>query len=248
MASSDSDDAKVQAVLGTAFGRQLRDDRAFIAAGMALSELVLLYQLVRDAQSCSTVLEVGMANGTSTVVMCAALQARGGGHLTSVDPFQTSDYHRKGVEHVARAGFASRHTLVEEPNYLALPQMVIEKRQFDLVFIDGWHSFDYAMLDMFYADLLLPNGGVVVFHDTDTPAVYKALRFLETHKPYERLSPPPAVALPNLRARASRRIGTILKGPRAVAQSRARRGRWRTLTAYRKRQGELTPERLVGPF
>ena len=125
IAPNDSDEASVRAVLAAAFGRQVHDDQAFIAAGMAVSELVLLYQLVRSAQSGGAVLEVGMANGTSAVVICAALQERGDGHLTSVDPFQTSDYQRTGIEHVARAGFAGRHTLVEDPNYVALPQMLM---------------------------------------------------------------------------------------------------------------------------
>jgi hypothetical protein len=28
-----------------------------------------------------------------------------------------------------------------------------------LVFVDGWHTFDYTLLDLFFADLLTEVGG-----------------------------------------------------------------------------------------
>ena len=57
----------------------------------------------------------------------------------------------QGVRNVAAAGFANMHRLMEEYDYIALPQLVAEKAQFDMVFIDGYHSFDYTFLDFFYA-------------------------------------------------------------------------------------------------
>ena len=236
----------VRGLLQTVFNASIAgEDSAFTAAGMTVSELVVLYRL---AQISTDALEVGMANATSSVVICAALAACGGGRLLSVDPYQTAAYQGQGVVNVARAGFAARHDLVEEPNYLALPRLVQEHRRFGLVLIDGWHAFDHAMLDMFYADLLLEEGGVLVMHDTDLPSVYKAIRFLEEHKPYERLSPEPAVALTGTAARLRRRLAIAMRGSRVLSDARARRTEWRSLSAYRKRRSETTPEELSPAF
>ena len=235
----------VRSLLRTVFNSSVGAEGAFTAAGMAISELVHLHDL---AGINGDALEVGMANATSSVVMCAAMAACGSGRLISIDPYQSADYKNQGVANIARAGFANRHQLIEEPNYLALPRLVQEQRRFGLVLIDGWHSFDHAMIDMFYADLLLEDGGVLVLHDTDWPSVYRAVRFFETHKPYDRLSPAPAVALAGLGARLRRRVAVAMHGPEALRQARARRTTWRSLSVYRKRRSETTPQQQKAAF
>lgn len=237
----------VQQLLERVFAMDLRTEGAFTSAGMSFSELVVLYELVR-ASGGPAALEVGMANGTSSVVICDALRSRGGGRLISIDPFQTSEYAGSGMDHVRRAGLADCHSLVEEPNYLALPALVRQGGKFDFIFIDGWHSFDYVIVDTFFADLLLRDGGVLALHDTDSPAVFKAVRFFETHRAYERLSPSLAVALKPLRKRLARRVRNVLGGPVALRQADDRRKHWRTIAAYRKLRSEITPERLVRQF
>jgi predicted O-methyltransferase YrrM len=243
--STSSSSATVRGLLEPLFG-PLHGGGAFARAGMALSELVILYDLVAR-ENCERALEIGMASGGSSVVICAGMQSPRG-RLLSIDPFQTSDYQGSGVRHVAMAGFAERHRLVEDPDYLALPSLVRERQYFDFVFIDGWHSFDYVMLDIFYADLLLKEGGVLAFHDTDWPPVYKAIRFLEQHRPYVRLSPPPAVALRSIPARLARRLKAATGGKRRRREARERRLNWRTLSAYRKTRSELTPQSLAEDF
>ena len=50
----------------------------------------------------------------------------------------------KGLEAVQRAGLSNRHTLLEEPNYYALPDLMRQGYKFDFIFIDGDHSFEFA--------------------------------------------------------------------------------------------------------
>ena len=234
--------AIVRGVLQPIFG-PLHPHGAFSPAGMAFSELVVLYELVAR-EKCDRALEIGMANAGSSVVICAAMTSRVG-TLLSIDPFQTADYRGKGVANLEIAGFNRQHQLIEEPSHLALPVLLREERRFDFIFIDGWHAFDYVMVDMFYSDLLLKDGGVLAFHDTDAAAVHKAVMFLERHRPYRRLSPPPAKALPSLTARVARRLTTAVSGPQRRQEIRERRSRWRTLSAYRKLRSELTAESIA---
>jgi predicted O-methyltransferase YrrM len=217
-------------------------EAAFTKKGMSVNELVELHRLARTP-GVTEILEIGMAAGTSSVVFCDAV-ANAGGRVTSVDPFQSHKDHSagSGIKAVAAAGHAARHKLIEQPDYLALPQLLVEGRTFDLIFIDGWHSFDYTLLDLFYADLLLRDSGILACHDATSPPVYKAVRFLELNKPYSRISPPVMVELPSLSARAWRRLRIATAGREVRDAARARRERWRTLAAYRKTASRQCPE------
>jgi len=128
-------------------------------------------------------LEIGMAHGVASLAILEAT----GGTLVSVDPNQTAEFGNIGSANVVAAGWADRHELVEEPDYLALPALLRRGERFDFVFVDGWHSFDHVVLDLFYADKLLETGGVIGFDDCQMPATRRALRFLQTHKPYQEL-------------------------------------------------------------
>jgi predicted O-methyltransferase YrrM len=222
---------------------------AFVAEGMAVSELVELAGLVHR-EKCQRVLEVGMANGTSSVVICEAMRAHGGGHLTSIDPYQSHADHFAGggVRAVAAAGFASHHRLIEQASYLAMPALLALGATFDLVFIDGWHSFDFTFVDLFFADLLLKTGGILACHDTTQAPVFKAIRFFETNRPYVPVSPPAMVELPTRRARIARRLRTAIAGGEARDAARSRRERWRMLAAYRKVASTQMPENQLVDF
>ena len=57
----------------------------------------------------------------------------------------------------------------------------------DFAYIDGWHSFDYTLLDGWYVDRMLAVGGIAAFNDCDWPAVKKAIRFVLTHRKYSEM-------------------------------------------------------------
>lgn len=63
--------------------------------------------------------------------------------------------------------------------------MLQEQKKFDFAFIDGWHTFDHALIDFFYVSRLLEVGGVVVFHDVDMPSINRLLRYIRNYPSYE---------------------------------------------------------------
>ena len=63
--------------------------------------------------------------------------------------------------------------------------MINSKINVDFAFIDGWHTFDYTLVDFFLIDKILNNGGIVAFHDGYGRSKQKVFRFLETHRNYE---------------------------------------------------------------
>lgn len=135
------------------------------------------------------VLEVGMAFGVASLAILSALRENGeNGKLVSVDPHQlTGGWKGGGVAAVARAGFKERHELIEDYDYNALPRLLASDFQPDLAYVDGWHTFDYVLLDWWYLDKMLPVGGVVGFNDCGWPAIDKVIKFVLTHRKYDEI-------------------------------------------------------------
>jgi hypothetical protein len=82
----------------------------------------------------------------------------------------------------------------------------------------------------------------MVLHDSTSPPVYQAIRFLEQNKPYVCLSAPPMVTIDSAAGRALRRARIVLSGYRSMARARSRMRDWRTLAAYRKLEAKQVPQ------
>lgn len=143
-----------------------------------------LYRTVR-AEKPHVVIEVGMAYGVSSLSILTALEELGQGRLISIDPFQNTDWKGIGRLNVERAGLGERHTLIDELDYLALPRLVSEGVRAQLGYIDGWHTFDYAMLDFWYLDKMLDAKSLVGFNDAGYRGVHRAIRFALSHRRYK---------------------------------------------------------------
>lgn len=134
------------------------------------------------------VVEVGMAYGISSLAILTALSnVNANGKLISIDPGQSSHFHGVGIANVRRAGYADYHTLIENYDYLALPELIQQETTIDLAYIDGWHTFDYVLLDFFYLDKMLKVGGVVAFNDCAMPAIHKVMGYVMTHRKYQEI-------------------------------------------------------------
>lgn len=154
-----------------------------------------LHRILAELKSVKC-LEIGMANGVSSLAILTALRDGGNpdAHLTSIDPEQSKGWHGCGAHAVERAGYARLHTLIEDFDYLALPALLAQKTQIDFAYIDGWHTFDYTLLDWWYVDRMLKVGGVVALNDTGWPAVAKVIDFFLGHRKYKEAD----VGLPRL--------------------------------------------------
>jgi predicted O-methyltransferase YrrM len=228
-----------------------QENRADRPLGMRRSELEILGELART-HAARRILEIGMADASSTLALLEATRDLDGATVVSIDPFQFADppgasgygIQGRGVANVGAAGFAGRHTCIAEPDYLALPDLVRRGAVFDLVVIDGYHSFESTLLDFIYADKLLRVGGLVAFHDSALPAVYKAVRYVMTNTAYEVVGPRPEPVLDALLPKVLRRARYLLNGQNAAFTER--RLKWCSLAVFRKLRDEAPPElRLV---
>lgn len=132
-----------------------------------------------------TVVEIGMAYGVSSLAILTALRDLGGSRkLITIDPNQSSQWQGAGITAVARAGLQEHHQFIEDFDYHALPRLLGEGLTIEFGYIDGWHTFDYTLLDWWYIDKMLAVRGVVGFNDCAWPAVDKAIHFVLSHRKY----------------------------------------------------------------
>ncbi|MER2998316.1 class I SAM-dependent methyltransferase [Pontibacter populi] len=144
--------------------------------GMLLERLISVNGLSRS-------IEVGCAYGISSLYICGAV-TKHHGHHTIVDPFQTTDWNNIGITQLRNAGFEN-FTLLEERSEIALPKLVEQGAKFDFAFIDGWHTFDHTLLDMYYMNRLLCVGGIMVIDDVGMTGVEKAVNYFLNYPSYK---------------------------------------------------------------
>ena len=156
--------------------------------GHFLIKVIKKYNLIN-------ILEVGFAFGVSAFYMLSNLKTK----LTSIDPFQKTQWNNKGVELLKEYKFDKRHTLHELKSYVALPKL-LEKygnNYYDFIFIDGYHTFDYTLLDFFYSNLLLKMKGIIIIDDAMHSGVRKCVQYIETNYAnfYKKLESPNSFAM-----------------------------------------------------
>lgn len=147
----------------------------------------LIHSLITQHQFANT-LEIGCAFGISSLYICDALSRQTSPHHTILDPMQSVGWHGIGMNNLKRAGFHF-FELIEKPSEIALPMLLAEGKKFQFALIDGWHTFDHTLLDFFYVNRLLEEGGIVVIDDVHMPAVTKVARYIVNYPNYKLLTP-----------------------------------------------------------
>jgi predicted O-methyltransferase YrrM len=153
-------------------------------SAVSLDEVERIIELCKSANAKKT-LEVGMAYGTSAMAFSLAHKELGntrGLHHYAIDPFQKTQWKGLGLWNVKQVGYASHVKLLEMPSAQALPKLVeTHAGSFDVILIDGWHTFDATLLDAIYSVTLLRKGGYLIIDDMWMPSIKQVARYLETN-------------------------------------------------------------------
>jgi len=126
-------------------------------------------------------LEIGFACGISAFYILSIKTTS----LISIDPFQSTQWSNYGNKIVKEMGFTKRHKCIEKKSYEVLPKLLEkckkESDKYDFIFIDGWHTFDYTLIDFFYSNLLLKINGMIIIDDAIHAGVAKCVKYLDTN-------------------------------------------------------------------
>jgi predicted O-methyltransferase YrrM len=164
-----------------------------VTGAITISEARYIERVIVENQY-TTCLETGVAYGASTIAICAALSLleRAGKTVRhyGVDPCQMAVYGGAAIAAVKECRLDHIFELCEGPSHLMLPKLLERGLAFDFIFIDGMHTFDYTLVDLFLSDKLLRPGGTLCLHDMNLPSKQKAMRYLAKYRRYARLPAP----------------------------------------------------------
>ncbi|MDX2117373.1 MAG: class I SAM-dependent methyltransferase [Planctomycetota bacterium] len=128
-------------------------------------------------------LEIGLGLGLSALSIAEALltgRLAGGVSHTIVEP-DPGLLEWAGFDQYCASGAMAFTTVVQEDSRLAMPRMVANGDEFDFVYVDGGHWYDFVFLDIHYALRLIRPGGLIVVDDHWMQSVQMALAFFHAN-------------------------------------------------------------------
>jgi predicted O-methyltransferase YrrM len=157
-----------------------REDGDFARVALPQRDCDLLRDLLL-AESVQTVVEVGLAYGSSALAIGEALLAAGTPEPRQViiDAFQDSEYHDTGWALLREAGLDAVAVLEREWSSVVLPRLLAADFVADAAFVDGSHRFHEVFVDLYYLRKIVRPGGLVVLDDYDIASVRTAARYYE---------------------------------------------------------------------
>lgn len=121
------------------------------------------------------VLELGIAHGTATCYIAAALKAKGGGQVTAVDLLSAKDVYtpsaEEQLESTGLSGFGAVHRMQTGYAWFLHDEIIrctendICRPKYDLCIIDGPKNWTIDGATFFMADKLLRKDGWIIFDD-----------------------------------------------------------------------------------
>jgi predicted O-methyltransferase YrrM len=144
------------------------------------------------AERARTVVEIGLAYGSSALAIGHALASVAGARPVHViiDPLQATEWSNVGWQLLCQAGLDSIATLVRQPSSLALAGLVTDGFRADAAFVDGSHRFHEVFVDLYYLRQVVHPGGLIILDDCHWPPVATAVHYYETNMAWRPIQPP----------------------------------------------------------
>lgn len=161
------------------------------------------------AEQATTVIEIGLAYGSSALAIAEALvsQETTNPKHVIIDAYQDR-FHGAGWEALVNAGMADVCSLLSERSQLALARLAGDGFRADATFVDGSHVFHNVFVDLYFLRELVHPGRLVILDDCHWPSVATAARYFEVNtgwrpEPIDRDTRLRAYRLPNPRVEPS---------------------------------------------
>ena len=152
-----------------------------------------IYNLMIESKIKNSV-EIGLGYGSTSLFICAAHMNAGyeGGYHIAIDPDQNSKWRGIGINNIKKLGY-SGFRLIENPSYIALPkllnQLIGESKKMRIKFdpnysrvelcvVGGWNDYNLTLIDLFYCDLILKVGGLLILTDQEKSAIDELKKFI----------------------------------------------------------------------
>jgi len=144
----------------------------------------LLHELITQ-HACVDCLEIGLATGSTAIYMLYALQ-NSKGRLISIDQ-PSGEMNDIGMANLQNSGVGANHQLILENSVNVLPELFKKHETFDLIFVDGWKTFDHLAAEVYYLTRMLRLNKFIVFDDAAMPSVNKIIKMMLKYYGYREI-------------------------------------------------------------
>lgn len=178
--------ATLNEIFKNGFTFDLNNNKRIIDDGITQKEAILLNSILLENNVTRT-LETGVAHGVSTLVFCSALKSLNKSNTIhyGIDPNQMTEYGGAAINSLKKEDLDKYFKLLEGPSHLMIPELIKKNLVIDCALIDGWHTFDYTLIDFFLIDKILKPGGIILFHDMYMRSKQKVISYIKTHRDYQ---------------------------------------------------------------
>lgn len=130
------------------------------------------------------ILEIGLAYGTSTLILMNAILKNGlRGYYTVIDPNQTTQWKNKGIRNVEqflKEDSRVRYKLIESDSVRV---GALLRKKYDVSFIDGSHDEVVVRHDLKNSARVLKKGGLLIVDDVRHTGVGRAIEWFRRNFP-----------------------------------------------------------------
>ncbi len=149
--------------------------------GTKRSELRALHRLASRLPANAVVVEIGSAQGRSTLVLAHAVCNGNGGEVFAIDPFEPDAAIPSALtnneaalrENIARSGFTNITIIKDFSSNVGR----WFDRPIDLLFIDGDHRYEAVKADFDLFEPKIVDGGILAMHDVGVGAGPRRVAF-----------------------------------------------------------------------
>jgi predicted O-methyltransferase YrrM len=141
--------------------------------GMSIQQILKKY-------NCKKCIEVGMAFGISAY---SILSYSPDITLISIDSKQITKWDKSGLKLLKKMNVDKNHKWMKKKSYIGLSELLKKNGQstFDFIYINDWNTFEYMIVNIFYASLLLKVGGILLINDILLNSVGKCIKYIDTN-------------------------------------------------------------------
>ena len=142
-----------------------------------------LFEIIKKTNT-KKILQIGLNNGHWTIFMSTFLKyvyhdTNEVYKLISIDPFQDSIYKNIGIDNIKGLNLLDSIILVEEFSYIYMEKKIKKKKNYDIIFINEYNTYDYSSIDIYNSFKLLNINGYLIIEGIINPKMNKILISIE---------------------------------------------------------------------
>ena len=152
-------------------------------SGLSTINNLSVIRVILLKENCLNTLEIGLAFGASALTFLSTLKEidNSSSNHSAIDPFQKRDFANSAINRIKNAKLDQKFNFFDSPSYEVLPELLKNKKKYDLIYIDGSHRFEDIFVDFYYSSLILEMNGIILFDDCTRLDAYKVIKFIKTN-------------------------------------------------------------------